>query len=63
MYNCDETVSLEANKAIKSYSNKKINLLRQSHIKLSVEEKKYMKSLSTEIQIDNYVHNIIMKKL
>lgn len=54
---------MEANKAIKSYANKKISLLRQFHIKLSVEEKKYMKSLSTEIQIDNYVHNIIMKKL
>lgn len=63
MYNCDETVSLEANKVIKSYANKKISLLRQFHIKLSVDEKKHMKSLSTEIQIDNYVHNIIMKKL
>lgn len=54
---------MEANEAIKSYANKKINLLRQFHIKLSVEEKKYMKSLSTKIQIDNYAHDIIMKKL
>ena len=63
MYNYNDTGSMEASKVIKSYANKKISLLRQFHIKLSVDEKKYMKSLSTEIQIDNYVHNIIMKKL
>lgn len=54
---------MKANEAIESYANKKINMLKQFHIKLSIDEKKHMKSLSTEIQVDNYAHDIIMRKL
>jgi hypothetical protein len=48
---------------MKSYIRAKKSLLREMCIKLTNTEDEYLNSLQTEIQVDNYVRQLILKKL
>lgn len=48
--------------SLSEYVCEKIVVLRQLNIKLDDDQIKHMKSLKNEIQVDNYAHDLIMKK-
>ena len=48
--------------SLSEYVREKIVVLRQLNIKLDNDKIKHMKSLKNEIQVDNYAHDLIMKK-
>ena len=49
---------------IETYVAQKIKILRKDfHIRLTTAEIKHMKSLQTEISVDNYVRTLISTKL
>ena len=43
------------------YVDKKISVFKQLGITLTKEQIEHMRSLKTEIQVDNYAHDIIKK--
>ena len=43
-----------------NYINEKLKILKELKIKLTQEQKKHIKSLHTEIAVDNYVKPLIM---
>ena len=45
---------------IQSYIKQKIKLLRQLCITLNNEQLEHILSLKTEIQVDNYAHDLIV---
>ena len=48
---------------LKDYKQYKKSILRDMCIVLTPEEKRQLRSLTTEVQVDNYVRSIIMRKL
>ena len=51
-------------KSIKSYIKEKIRMLKKDFfIKLTDEEINHLKSMTRDIDVDHYVHDLIMKKL
>ena len=49
---------------MEAYVAQKIKMLRKDfHIRLTTAEIKHMKSLQTEISVDNYVRTLISTKL
>lgn len=48
---------------LNAYKQYKKSVLKDMHIILTSEEKQHLKSLTTEVQIDNYVRSIIMHRL
>lgn len=44
------------------YVKAKINVFKQLHIPLTKEQIDHMRSLKTEIQVDNYAHDLIVGK-
>lgn len=48
--------------SLSEYVCEKIVVLRQLNIKLDDDQIKHMKSLKNEIQVDNYAHDLIIKK-
>lgn len=58
-----ESVGLRPHKmSLSGYVREKIVVLRQLNIELDDDQIKHMKSLKNEIQVDNYAHDLIMKK-
>lgn len=58
-----ESVGLRPHKmSLSAYVREKISVLRQLNIVLDDDQIKHMKSLKNEIQVDNYAHDLIMKK-
>lgn len=47
---------------IKSYIKEKIKLLNQLCIRLTNEQLEHILSLQTEVQVDNYAHDLICKE-
>ena len=52
---------MDSNEDLKAYIRNKIRLIKDFDIKLSFDEKKHIKSLKNEIQVDNYAHDLIRK--
>ena len=49
---------------LKTYIKGKIKMLRKEfHIRLTESEIQHLKSLQTEIAVDNYCHDLFMKRL
>lgn len=48
--------------SLSGYVREKIVVLRQLGIVMDNDQIKHMKSLKSELQIDNYAHDLIMKK-
>lgn len=48
--------------SLDAYVREKLAILRELQIQLSHEQLKHLKSLENEIQIDNYVHDLIIKR-
>ena len=49
---------------MKSYINEKLKMLRgEFYLNISDEEEAHMRSLKTEIAVDNYAHSLIVHKL
>lgn len=49
--------------ALKSQARRHISVLRDMCIRLTLEETEYLFSLKSEIEMENFCHRIIMKKL
>lgn len=48
--------------SLKSYVREKIKVLKELNIALTDGQIKHMQSLKSELQIDNYAHDLIMGK-
>lgn len=48
--------------SLNSYIIEKLRVLRELQITLTYDQLKHMKSLKSEIQVDNYAHDLIMKR-
>lgn len=48
---------------MKEYVREKMRMLREFCIQLTSQEQEYMHSLQSEVQIDNFVRDLIMRKL
>ena len=48
--------------SLSEYVREKIVVLRHLNIELDDDQIKHMKSLKNELQVDNYAHDLIMKK-
>jgi hypothetical protein len=48
--------------SLSRYVREKIVVLRQLGIVVDEDQIKHMKSLKNEIQVDNYAHDLIMKR-
>ena len=49
--------------SLSGYVREKIVVLRQLNIELDNAQIKHMKSLKNELQVDNYAHDLIMKRM
>jgi hypothetical protein len=54
---------MKGDEIMSDYINEKIDVLKQLGIKLTKEQKNHMCSLTSEIAIDNYAHDLIMKRV
>ena len=54
---------MDSNEDLKAYIRNKIQLIKDFDVKLSFDEKKHIRSLKSEIQVDNYAHDLIRKRL
>ena len=48
--------------SLDAYVREKLAILRELQMQLSLEQLKHLKSLENEIQVDNYVHDLIVKR-
>ena len=48
---------------IEEYQSEKLKIFKQLDIKLTKAEKEHLKTLESEIKIDNYCHSLIVAKL
>lgn len=53
----------EIKMSLKAYKRDKLRILNQMHIKLSLDEEQHLMSMTREIDVDNFVHRLIMTRL
>jgi hypothetical protein len=53
----------EAMVSLKAYKREKLRILNQMHIQLSLDEEQHLMSMQREIDVDNFVHRLIMTRL
>jgi hypothetical protein len=49
--------------SLKAYKREKMRILSHMHIKLSLDEEQHLIGMQREIDVDNFVHRLIMTRL